>query len=438
MTGDLPPIPDGWRLTQLATLCQRVTVGYVSSTRAFFCPPGEGIRLIRSQNIRPGRLIFDDAAWVKREFHDANPKSQLKPGDILVTRVGANAGDVCIVPDGVGELHCSSAVFARPISSHRKYLELFCRSPLGQRLLKSRIVGSVSERINTRDVESLPVLLPPAIEEEAIAGILGGLDDKIELNRRVNETLEAMARAIFKSWFVHFDPVRAKSAGRQPFGMDAETAALFPSSFEDSLLGKIPKGWKPGKLDQLVSIHSGGTPKTSIPAYWNGDIPWFSVVDAPRSSDVFVIHTEKNITRAGVNNSAAEILPAGTTIISARGTVGKLAVMGVPMATNQSCYALRGRADFGDYFTYFHLQSKVEELTQSTHGTVFDTITRQTFGIIDSAIPPSQLTKSFDGLVRPLMQRILTNLLESRTLGSIRDALLPRLISGEIRIKDAE
>jgi type I restriction enzyme S subunit len=153
MTPDAFPPPQGWRFVPLHELC--VTVGYVSSLRPYFCPPGEGVPLIRSKNIRPGRLVLEGMAWVTTEFHEAHPKSQLQAGDVLFTRVGANAGDVCMVPDGLGEMHLSSAVLARPLPEHRKYVELFFRSPLGQRILKARIVGSVSERINTRDVEML-------------------------------------------------------------------------------------------------------------------------------------------------------------------------------------------------------------------------------------------------------------------------------------------
>ena len=275
-------------------------------------------------------------------------------------------------------------------------------------------------------------------EQREFADVLASLDNKIDLNRRMNETLEAMARAIFKSWFVDFDPVRTKSEEGQPLGMDAETADVFPDSFEDSIVGRIPTNWNVGKLDMLVEIHGGGTPRTSIPAYWNGDIPWFSVVDSPHASDVFVTGTEKTITKAGVDSSSAKVLPVGTTIISARGTVGELAVLGVPMAFNQSCYGIRGRAGFSDYFTYFNLRNKVDELAQSSHGTVFDTITRDTFKIVDCVIPPARLIGAFQRLVSPLLDRILSNLCESSTLTEIRGILLPNLISGEIPVKDTE
>jgi type I restriction enzyme S subunit len=174
------------------------------------------------------------------------------------------------------------------------------------------------------------VRIPEVDEQRAIAHILGTLDDKIELNRRMNETLEAVARAIFRSWFVDFDPVRAKAECRDSC-LPKHLAYLFPDRFEDSELGEIPTEWWVRPFSAMVEVIGGGTPKTSVSEYWDGSIPWFSVVDASSESDVCVIITEKCITREGLENSAARLLPEGTTIISARGTVSKLALVGVPM-----------------------------------------------------------------------------------------------------------
>ena len=177
--------------------------------------------------------------------------------------------------------------------------------------------------LNEGIIRALPLKLPPLPEQRAIAHTLGTLDDQIGLNRRMNETLEGMARAIFKSWFVDFDPVRAKAEGRDTT-LPKDIADLFPDRFEDSELDQSPAGWWVRPFSAMVEIIGGGTPKTSDSEYWDGSIPWFSVVDAPSESDVFVISTEKCITRKGLENSSARLLPEGTTIISARGTVGKL------------------------------------------------------------------------------------------------------------------
>jgi type I restriction enzyme S subunit len=351
--------------------------------------------------------------------------------DVLIARYGASLGRILRGLEGAYNVALAKAI---PKGVDLDFLYYLLKSQFFQEPLAGLGARSVQSGFNKEDLRTIPVPVPPLPEQNAIAHILGTLEDKIELNRQMNETLEAMARALFKSWFVDFDPVRARAEGRQPFGMDAETAALFPDSFQDSPLGKIPTGWRAGKLHEMIELQGGGTPKTSVPEYWNGTIPWFSVVDAPRFSDVFVVDTEKKITEAGLASSSTTLLPTGTTVISARGTVGKLALLGRPMAMNQSCYGVRPRDGYGDYFTYFCLRDKVDELSQSTHGTVFDTVTRDTFKVVDAVIPPEIVTRKFDEAVSPFLGRILSNLLECRALADLRDTLLPKLISGEVRV----
>ena len=280
----------------------------------------------------------------------------------------------------------------------------------------------------------LRIDIPEISEQKRIAELLGSLDDKIELNRRMAETLEGMARAIFKSWFVDFDPIRAKAEGR-PTGLPDDLAALFPDGFgEDGL----PVGWHERPLTEFLSIIGGGTPKTSVPEYWNGAIPWFSVTDTPPAGSVFVIKTEKNITEKGMHESSARLVPKGTTIISARGTVGNLAVAGQDMTFNQSCYALRGNGAVGDGFTYLAAQHMVGQLQSKAHGSVFSTVTRQTFESVTLPKPDDGLLHEFEVATTPLFDRILVSVREVQTLAALRDTLLPKLISGELRIGDAE
>ncbi|HOF67768.1 MAG TPA: restriction endonuclease subunit S [Candidatus Fermentibacter daniensis] len=303
--------------------------------------------------------------------------------------------------------------------------------------------GSVFINLKTQILKNHRVRIPPVPEQRAIAHILGTLDDKIELNRRMNETLESMARALFKSWFVDFDPVRAKAEGRWRRGeslpgLPAHLFDLFPDSFEDSELGEIPKGWEVKSFASTVDVLGGGTPKTAVEEYWNGDIPWFSVVDAPTCSDVWAIDTQKKVTRAGVKNSSTRVLPVGTTILSARGTVGRIALVGLPMAMNQSCYGLKGLLGTRGFYCYFTTRELVVQLQQHAHGSVFDTITRDTLDSVHVAAPNGSLVEQFERQVSPSFERILSAVLESRTLAALRDALLPKLIAGQLRVKDAE
>ncbi|MDE2255021.1 MAG: restriction endonuclease subunit S [Betaproteobacteria bacterium] len=297
--------------------------------------------------------------------------------------------------------------------------------------------GSAQPSLNRNFIYSMPVEIPGRREQDEIVEVLQTIDDRIDLLRQTNATLEAIAQALFKSWFVDFDPVRAKAEGRVPEGMDAETAALFPSEFEESELGAIPKGWSVRPFSHTVDIIGGGTPKTSIPDYWGGEIPWFSVVDAPAAGQVFALVTEKTITQSGLYNSSTKILPKWTTIISARGTVGKLALTGAEMAMNQSCYGLKSKVGRGETVTYLAAQRLVDRLKHLAHGGVFDTITRDTLGSVDVCDPPSEVINLFDSLTHTFFERILANAMELRLLIDLRDSLLPRLISGRLHVTAA-
>ena len=216
--------------------------------------------------------------------------------------------------------------------------------------------------------------------------------------------------------------------------MDPEIVALFPNRFVDSELGEISEGWEVGVLDDAVELISGGTPRTTIPNYWDGDIPWYTAKDAPALSEVFVLTTERTITQSGIENSSANVLPAGRTIITARGTVGQLACLGIPMAMNQTCYGIQGAGGYPAYFTYWSIRAIVDQLRRRTHGTIFDTITRQTFRLVETALVPVDLAQSFEIMIMPVMSRILENLKESRTLAALRNALLQKLVSGVLRV----
>jgi len=313
------------------------------------------------------------------------------------------------------------------------YYALRCRVEEMKRVAHGGVFNTI-----TRDTfKLLQCDLPPLAEQRAIAHILGTLDDMIELNRRMNETLEGIARAVFKSWFVDFDSVRAKAEGRDP-GLPKPIADLFPDSFVNSELGEIPRGWGVESFAATIEIIGGGTPKTNVPEYWDGEIPWFSVVDAPKEFDIWVVRTEKKITQKGVENSSTRVLPKGSTIISARGTVGKIALVGIPMAMNQSCYGLRGKHNRDGSFTYFATRDLVSSLKQRAHGSVFDTITRETLAGVKIIVPPASIVEAFEQMVHPKLERMRGNLLECHALATLRDTLLPKLISGGIRVKDAE
>ena len=406
----------------------------INASRAFSFKQYSKVVFVNTGDVLSGKFLHENFSEGKGLPGQA--KKALKRNDILLTEIRPGNGRYAFVDFDAANYVVSTKFMV--IESLGRVLPRFLYHVLTnqasldefQRIAESR--SGTFPQITFDSIAHFPIPVPPRSDQEKLVEFLDALDDCITEIRETNKTLEAIAQAIFKSWFVDFDPVRARMAGRVPTGMDEATAALFPDSFEESELGMVPKGWQPKTFRDTINIIGGGTPKTSNPDYWNGNIPWFSVVDAPATSDIFVIDTEKHITEAGLKGSSTKLLPTGTTIISARGTVGRLALTGRPMTMNQSCYGLRGKA--GDnYFTFFSTTRLVKQLQQKAHGSVFDTITQETFSGVHLIYSSAEVILAFDSAVAPLMSCIMENLVQTQVLSTFRDTLLPRLISGQLQ-----
>ena len=405
-----------------------------------FREDGNGIPLIRLAGLDRGASILQGCDYLSPEAVESRwGHFRLALGDVLLS-TSASLGRIAVVrQEAVGAIPYTGIIRMRPKDGrlYAPFIRYLLEGPGFQRQAEMLGAGSVIRHFGPTHLRQMTIPVPSLSEQRAIAHVLGTLDDKIELNRRMNATLEAMARALFKSWFVDFDPVRAKMEGWDT-GLPNDIADLFPDRLVDSELGEMPEGWDVGVLDDAVELLSGGTPRTSVAHYWNGDIPWYTAKDAPPPSDVFVVATDRTITQAGVDNSSTIVLPPRTTVISARGTVGRLACLGRPMAMNQTCYGIRGSGGYQDFFTYWLVRKSVEELRSRTHGTIFDTITRQTFAFVSLPMPPVSVAEAFECAVTPIMERILSNLHQASAFAALRDALLPRMVSGGLRTHDVE
>ncbi|MFM7405404.1 MAG: restriction endonuclease subunit S [Cuspidothrix sp.] len=300
-------------------------------------------------------------------------------------------------------------------------------------------VGTASPTLNRNHVHPIKTLWPPIPEQKAIAHILSSLDDKIELNRQMNETLEAMARAIFKSWFVDFDPVRAKMEGRQPAGMDAATADLFPDEFEESSLGLIPKGWKVSTIGESVKIVGGSTPSTKNPDYWEGGtIHWTTPKDLSSLSSPVLLNTERKITELGLTQISSGLLPKGTLLLSSRAPIGYLAISEIPVAINQGYIGMICDKGLPNYYILNWTRENIATIIGRANGTTFLEISKSNFRPIELVIPDIKILDVFIKQVERTYQMIVNNLQESHSLATLRDTLLPKLMSGEIRVKEVE
>jgi len=299
--------------------------------------------------------------------------------------------------------------------------------------------GAAYPAVSVTDIGNAEINLPSLEEQTAIGEVLGALDDKIKTNSRMNSTLEAMASAIFQSWFVDFDPVRAKLDGVKPIGVDEATANLFPDSFQESELGHIPKGWEVRSVGDVVDCVGGGTPSTAEPKYWEGGTHhWTTPKDFSSLKAPILLRTDRKLTDAGIAKISSGLLPTGTVLLSSRAPVGYLAIASMPVAINQGFIALKCNEYASNYFMLNWCQSNMLEIESRATGTTFAEISKQNFRPIRVVLPPRSLMSAFTAKVEPLYEQITANLQQSQTLASLRDTLLPKLLSGELSVENLQ
>ncbi len=301
------------------------------------------------------------------------------------------------------------------------------------------LAGHGTGRINSDELRALDVRLPPLCEQRAIAYILGTLDDKIELNHRMTATLEAMARALFMSWFVDFDPVRAKMECRNT-GLWEGTAKLFPDRLVDSfLLGSIPAGWEVSEIGKEVRAVGGSTPSTKEPSYWyGGQNCWATPKDLSKLVSPVLMGTGRKITGAGLARVGSGTLPAGTVLMSSRAPIGYLAIAETPTAVNQGLIAMRCEGRLSNLYVLHWCGQNLGYIRNIAGGSTFAEISKKAFRPIPVLVPSGVVLGEYERFGRPLYDRLVVNTKEAVALSVLRDALLPRLVSGEIRVRDAE
>ncbi|MES2558390.1 MAG: restriction endonuclease subunit S [Bacteroidota bacterium] len=334
--------------------------------------------------------------------------SRFQEKDTLFARITPclENGKICQVRDldkGVGFGSTEFLVFrGKENVSDNEFVFYLSRWTEVREFAESNFEGtSGRQRVPKNCFDNLKLSLPPIQEQINIATILSSLDDKIDLLHRQNKTLEQMAETLFRQWFVE--------------------------EADDS--------WEEQTLYKCIELIGGGTPKTENPTYWNGHIPWLSGGDIASNHKNFVMTTEKNISELGLNNSSAKILPSLSTIISARGTVGKYCLLSKPMAFSQSNYGIQPKYKECYFFTYLLIAYSVDELLAAAYGSVFDTITTNTFKEHKISLPPIKTIEEFEAKVKPYFQKIRSNQTQIQTLTQTRDTLLPKLMSGEVRVK---
>ncbi|MDF1500850.1 MAG: restriction endonuclease subunit S [Anaerolineales bacterium] len=399
---------------------------------------------------------FDgDVPWLTPKDLSALHPRYVKRGERNLSRKGLAACSAQLVPRNSVLLSTRApigylAIAENPIATNQGFRNLIVKPGYDHEFvyywlsanveeLERQASGSTFKEISGGSLKKVLLRLPADFDEQrAIAHILGTLDDKIELNRSMNATLEAIARAIFKSWFVDFDPVYAKLEGRDP-GLPAHIADLFPDRLVDSELGEIPEGWNVMPVGDAVEAVGGATPYTKNPVFWeDGKICWATPKDLSGMDSPILVDTSRKITEEGLSTISSGLLPVGTVLLSSRAPVGYLAISVVPTAINQGFIAMKCDGPVSNYFMLNWCHFNMEEIKQRASGTTFAEISKKAFRPIPIFVPPLETVHTFDKLVETLYERIQVNIRESESLESIRDTLLPKLISGELRIEDPQ
>ena len=280
--------------------------------------------------------------------------------------------------------------------------------------------------------------LPNLAEQKSITEALASFDDRITLLRETNTTLEAIAQALFKSWFVDFDPVRANMEGRAPEGIHESTAALFPDALEESELGWVPKGWRLLPIGDAVEATGGATPDTKNPAYWTPAVHcWTTPKDLSGIAAPVLLDTERKLSDQGLAKIGSGLLPVGTLLLSSRAPIGYLAIAHVPLAINQGYIAIPPGGLLPPLYMLYWCRQNMESIKARANGSTFMEISKKAFRPIPALIPPPEIVNAFAEAAGALFDRLVENEKQAQTLSTLRDTLLPRLISGQLRLPEA-
>lgn len=418
-------IPSSWKVVTIDS------VAMVNSKTIGSKAPYKEIAYIDIESVNKGKINTPSIM----DFSSAPSRARRKvsPGDILISTVRPNLQHYAYLNETKENWIASTgfAVVSPTQKVDSRFLFYYLTSDTFTNYLTSVADGAAYPAFNPSEIEKAELLLPPLPEQQAIASILSALDDKIELNRRMNQTLESMARALFQSWFVDFDPVRAKMEGRPPYGLDPATAALFHASFEVSPIGEIPQGWKVKPLDQIADFLNG-LALQKFPPVGEDYLPVIKIAELRRGI------TESS-DKASTQLDKKYIVEDGDILFSWSGSLEVVVWCGGKGALNQHLFKVTSK-DYPKWFYYQWLKEFLPHFQQIAAGkaTTMGHIQRHHLTAALAIVPPGEVLKRMTHQMEPILEKIVVNNLEVRTLTTLRDELLPRLMSGELRVKEAE
>jgi type I restriction enzyme S subunit len=427
-------VPTGWKWRKLTDI-SRLESGHTPSRQKPEYWDGDIPWIgIRDATANHGRTLLDTNQHVTQHGID-NSSARILPANTVCLSRTASVGYV--------------VVMGREMATSQDFVNWVCdESKLDYRFLKYVLLaenqsfsrfshGTTHQTIYFPEVKAFHVCVPSIDEQRAIADVLQALDDKIEQNRRTGRVLEALARGTFEAWFVDFEPAKAKAAGQISFpGMPNDIFAALPDCLTDSSLGSIPLGWQVRPIGDLVTVKGGGTPSTKVAEYWDGGAHfWATPKDLSGLRDPVLLGTERRITDAGAECISSGVMPENTVLLSSRAPVGYTALAKVPIAVNQGFIAMTCDGPLPPHYVLHWTRSVLEEIKSRASGTTFPEISKAAFRPIQVVVPSPVIVAEFERFAQRLFDLIESYARQSRQLSELRDYLLPKLLSGAVRVR---
>lgn len=420
---DIGLIPEEWDIKRIDGICETIFSGGTPNTQIPHYWNGDLPWL--SSGETNNQFIYTTEKYITKYGAQNSSTRMAKKGDIVIASAGQGhtrgQTSYCLI-----DTYVNQSLICLRANSCNDSRWLFYN--LSNRYDELRFISeSNSSRgsLTTKIIKDILITCPALNEQKAIAAVLSSLDDKIELLREQNKTLEAIARALFKEWFIDFNFPDDNGKPYEKFG----------GKMTDSELGEIPEEWRVDNLEKYIEIKGGGTPSTKRIEFWGGNINWTSPKDLSESKEIFLRKTNKKITQEGLNSISSGLLPIETLLLSSRAPIGYLALASIETAINQGYIAFLPGAYLSNNFMYLWLKQNMERVLNAANGSTFLEISKSAFKKIDSIIPNRRVLDSFDLIVKSIFEKILLNLEEIDSLSLYRDKLLPKLMKGEIRVK---
>lgn len=401
----------------------------------------EGTKLLRGDNVVQGALRWENVKrWTDENLVDKHKNYLLRESDVILAmdRPWIEAGlkfsqiesrDLpCYLVQRVACLRANSP-------DDQDFLKFIIGSRAFTEYVKLVQTGTAVPHISGKQILAFEFRLPPKDVRISIGKILSDIDRKVSINTQTNQTLEEMAQAIFKSWFVDFDPVKTKMNGEQPEGMDEATASLFPEKLVESEMGLIPEGWEVLPSEKVASVSIGKTPPRKEPQWFsedNKDVTWISIRDMGKAG-TYALDSTEYLTQEAVDKFNVKVIPDNTLILSFKLTVGRVAITHGKIATNEAIahYKLGQNSRVSTNYLYSYMKQFNFDSLGST-SSIAKAVNSKIIKALPVIVPSKEVLDSFNTLVKPLFDKIKSNQMENQSLENLRDTLLPKLLSGEI------